>query len=68
VVPVATTVNVAAWPAATVSFEGCVVIEGATAAAFTVSIAVLLVAEPAALLTTASKVDPLSAVAVAAVV
>jgi hypothetical protein len=45
-----------------------VVIVGATAAAFTVSIAVLLVAEPAELLTTTSKADPLSAVAVAGVV
>jgi hypothetical protein len=51
-VPVAVTENVADCPAVTVRLAGCTVIEGATGAgAFTVSIAVLLVALPAELLT-----------------
>ena len=66
--PVATTVNVAVCPAVTVWFAGCVVIVGATGAAFTVSVAALLVAVPALLLTTTSNVDPLSEVVVAVVV
>jgi len=41
---------------------------GATAAAFTVNVAGLLVAAPAALFTTTSNVDPLSEVLVAGVV
>jgi hypothetical protein len=45
-----------------------VVIIGATAAAFTVSVAVALVTVPAVLLTTTSNVVPLSVVAVAGVV
>jgi hypothetical protein len=44
------------------------VIVGATGAGFTVSVAALLVAVPAELLTTTTKVDPLSAVVVAGVV
>jgi hypothetical protein len=44
------------------------VIEGATAAGFTVKAALLLVALPAELVTTTEKVDPLSVVAVAGVV
>jgi hypothetical protein len=67
-VPVATTVNVAVCPAVTVWFAGCVVIAGATGAAFTVSVAAVLVAAPALLLTTTANVDPLSEVVVAAVV
>jgi hypothetical protein len=67
-VPVATTVNVAVCPAVTVRFAGCAVIVGATGAAFTVSAAALLVADPAVLLTTTSKVEPLSEVVVADVV
>jgi len=42
--------------------------EGAVAAAFTVSVAALLVAEPAELETTTEKVEPLSEVVVAGVV
>jgi hypothetical protein len=67
-VPVATTVNVAVCPAVTVWFAGCVVIAGATGAAFTVSVAALLVAVPAVLVTTTLNVDPLSEVVVTAVV
>jgi len=44
------------------------VTDGATAAALTVRVALLLVALPAELLTTTEKVDPLSAVVVAGVV
>jgi hypothetical protein len=44
------------------------VIVGATTAAFTVSVAALLVTLPAVLLTTTRNVDPLSVVAVAGVV
>src|SRR5437867_13047311 len=61
-VPAATTANVAVCPAVTVWFAGCVVIVGATAAAFTVSVAALLVTVPAALLATTPNVEPLSAV------
>jgi hypothetical protein len=61
-------VNVAVCPAVTVWFAGCVVIAGATGAAFTVSVAAVLVAVPAVLLTTTANVDPLSEVAVAGVV
>jgi hypothetical protein len=43
--------NVAAWPAVTVWLVGWVVIEGATVAAFTVSVAGLLVTLPTVLLT-----------------
>jgi hypothetical protein len=44
------------------------VIDGATAAAFTVRVALLLVALPAELVTTTENVEPLSAVVVAGVV
>jgi hypothetical protein len=44
------------------------VIVGATAAAVTVSVTAALVTLPAVLLTTTSKVDPLSAAVVAGVV
>jgi hypothetical protein len=44
------------------------VIDGATAAAFTVRVALLLVALPAELVATTEKVEPLSAVVVAGVV
>jgi hypothetical protein len=67
-VPLAATVNIAVCPAVTVWFIGCVVIVGATWAAFTVSVAALLVAVPALLLTTTSNVEPLSEVVVAGVV
>src|SRR5438874_5327864 len=67
-VPAATTANVAVCPAVTVWFAGCVVIVGATAAAFTVSVAALLVTVPAVLLTTTRNVEPLSAVVVVGVV
>jgi hypothetical protein len=61
-------VNVAVCPAVTVWFAGWVVIAGATGAAFTVSVAALLVAVPTVLVTTTSNVDPLSEVVVTAVV
>jgi hypothetical protein len=67
-VPLATTLNVAVWPAVTVWFTGCVVIAGATGAAFTVSVAALLVALPAVFVTTTANVAPLSEVVVAGVV
>jgi hypothetical protein len=67
-VPVALTANVAVCPAVMVWLDGCDVIDGATIAAFTVKVAVLLVALPAELVTTTEKLDPLSAVVVAAVV
>jgi hypothetical protein len=67
-VPLAVAVNVAVCPAVTVWLAGWVVIDGATTAAFTVNVALLLVALPFALLTTTSKVEPLSAVVVAGVV
>jgi hypothetical protein len=67
-VPVALTLKVAVCPAVTVWLAGCDVIDGATAAAFTVKVALLLVALPAELVTTTEKVDPLSAVVVAGIV
>jgi hypothetical protein len=67
-VPVAVTLNVAVCPAVTVWLAGCVVIDGAVVAEFTVRVALLLVTLPPALLTTTEKVDPLSAVVVAGVV
>src|SRR5256885_12300925 len=60
-VPVATTVNVAVCPTVTVWLAGWVVIEGAVALAFTVSVAALLVTLPAVLLTTTVNCAPLSA-------
>ena len=53
--PTATTENVAVWPVVTVWFEGCWVIEGATAAELTVRVAVLLVTLPAELVHYYSK-------------
>jgi hypothetical protein len=50
-VPLAATVNVAVFPEITVWLAGCVVMDGATVAAVTVSTAALLVALPALLLT-----------------
>jgi hypothetical protein len=67
-VPAAVTLKIAVSPAVTVWLDGCDVIDGATAAAFTVKVALLLVALPAELLTTTEKLDPLSAVPVAGVV
>jgi hypothetical protein len=67
-VPEAATVKVAVAPAVTVTLAGWVVMVGAVAAAFTVSVALLEVALPALLVTTQRKVAPLSAVVVAGVV
>jgi hypothetical protein len=53
-------VNLAVCPAVTVWLTGCVVIAGATAAAFTVSVAALLVTVPAVFVTTTRNVEPLS--------
>jgi hypothetical protein len=61
-------VNVPVCPEVTVWLAGCVVIVGATAEAFTVSVAAALVTVPAVLLTTTRNVAPLSAVVVAGVV
>ncbi len=66
--PAAATLKEAVWPAVTVWFAGWVVIVGATATVFTVSVAVLLVTVPAVFVTTTANVDPLSAVVVACVV
>ena len=52
----------------TVWLAGWVAIEGATAAALTVSVAALLVTLPAVLLTTTVNCEPLSAEVVAGVV
>jgi hypothetical protein len=67
-VPPAVTENVAVSPAIMVWLMGCVVIVGATAAAFTVRVAALLVTLPAELLTSAVNCTPLSAVVSAGVV
>ncbi len=64
----AATLKKAVCPAVTVWLAGCVVIEGATGAAFTVRVAELLVTFPAVLLTTTVNSAPLSELAVAAVV
>ena len=66
--PVAATENIAVWPAVTVWLAGCVVIDGATEAVVTVSMAALLVAPPAALLTTTVNCAPLSELIVTGVV
>ena len=66
--PVAVTENVAVCPAVIVRLEGCVVIEGATGAGLTVSVAALLVTLPAELLTTTVNCAPLSEVVSAGVV
>ena len=55
--PVATTVNVAVWPAVTVWLAGCVVMDGAT---FTVSVAALLVTLPVLFVTVTVNWAPLS--------
>ena len=64
----AATLKVAVCPAVTDWFAGCVLMIGAVAAGFTVSVALLLVALPAVLLTTTENVEPLSAVVVVGVV
>jgi hypothetical protein len=51
-VPLAATEKLAAFPEVTELELGCVVIVGAVAAAVTVNVAALLVAEPALLVTT----------------
>ena len=67
-VPVAATPNVTVCPAVMDLLAGCVVIEGATAAAFTARIAALLVALPALLVTVTANVALLSEVTSAVVV
>src|SRR5437879_1682528 len=67
-VPVAPPVEVAVLPTVTVWLAGCVVMEGAVAALFTVSVAALLVTLPAVLLTTTTNLALLSAEVVAGVV
>jgi hypothetical protein len=67
-VPEAVTEKVAVWPGVTVWLAGCVVIEGATGAGFTVRVAALLVALPAVLVTTTVNCAPLSEVVVTGVV
>jgi membrane protease YdiL (CAAX protease family) len=57
---VAVTLKVADWPVATVWLAGCAVIEGASGAGLTESVAALLVALPAPLLTTTVNSAPLS--------
>jgi hypothetical protein len=67
-VPEAVTEKVAVWPAVTVRLTGCAVIEGATGAGLTVSVAALLVTLPTELVTTTVNCAPLSDVDVAGVV
>jgi hypothetical protein len=67
-VPLAATVKDAVLPATTVWLAGCVEMEGATAGLFTISIAALLVALPAVLLTATANFALLSAVVSAGVV
>jgi hypothetical protein len=67
-VPEAVTEKAAVCPAVTVWLIGCVVIEGATNVAFTVSVAALLLTLPAELLTATMNRAPLSAEVVAGVV
>ena len=66
--PVAVTLKVADCPRLTVTARGCAVIAGAIVADVTVSVAALLVASPAELLTTTKYVLPLSASEVVAMV
>ena len=66
--PVAATEKVAVCPAVTVLLRGCVVIDGATGAAVTVSVAALLVTLPEVSVTATVKDEPLSEVAVTGVV
>jgi len=67
-VPVAVTEKVAVCPAVTSALTGCVVIDGATPTALSVSVAALLVALPALLVTTTLNSEPLSELVVAGVV
>jgi hypothetical protein len=67
-VPVAVTVKVAACPAVTLLLSGCDVMDGATGAAVTVSVAALLVALPAESLTVTVNDAPLSEFVAAGVV
>jgi hypothetical protein len=67
-VPVAATANDAVFPAITVWLAGCVVMDGATTGLVTVSMAALLAALPALLLTAAVNFELLSAVVSAGVV
>jgi hypothetical protein len=62
------TLKVAVCPAVTVWLAGCVVNDGATVAALTVSVALLLVALPATFVTTTLNNAPLSEMVVAGVV
>ena len=64
----AATLKVAVCPAVTDWFAGCVLMIGAVAAGFTVSVAELLVALPAVFVTTTLNSAPLSVVAVVGVV
>ena len=64
----AVTEKEAVWPTVTVWLAGCVVIEGATAAALTVKVAAPLVTLPAALLIVTANCVPLSELVVAGVV
>ena len=66
--PVAVTEKVAVCPAVTSALTGCVVIDGATPAALSDSVAALLVALPALLVTTTINSEPLSELVVAGVV
>ena len=59
--------NVAVCPAVTVWLAGCVVMDGATGPALTVSVAGLLVTLPVALLTITENCVPLSELVVAGV-
>jgi hypothetical protein len=61
-------VNVAVCPAVTVWLAGCVVMDGATTVALTVSVAALLVTLAAELLTVTVNSAPLSELVVAGVV
>ena len=64
----AATLKEAVCPAVTVWLAGWAVIEGATAAAFTVRVAALLVTLPALLLTSTVNCAPLSELVVVGVV
>ena len=66
--PVAVTLKLAVWPTSTVTLAGCPVMLGATGAGLTLSVAGVLVADPAALLTRTLNCAPLSASAVLAIV
>ena len=66
--PAAVTEKDAVCPAVTSALTGCVVIDGATPAALSVSVAALLVALPALFVTTTINSEPLSELVVAGVV